>query len=78
MISITEAKTLAAGAYSELPIAEITDIGDRWAFEFDAGDPPIPGVPIVTVGKETGEVGWLTIPPLENIALLEAGTPVTE
>jgi len=78
MISVKEAKQIAVKEYSEYPVAEILDIGNRWVFCFDTGDPPIPGTGMVTVDKETGEVGWLTIPPLENIALLEAGKVVTE
>ena len=83
MLQKTELSTLrcrpvAADTYSEYPIAEILDIGDRWAFSFDSGDPPLPGIPTVTVNKETGEVGWLTIPPLENLELLNAGKVVTE
>nr|DAW60564.1 MAG TPA: immunity protein [Caudoviricetes sp.] len=78
MITIAEAKKLAAGSYNEYPIREILDIGDRWAFRYDSGVPPVPGVPTVTVDKETGEVEWLTVPPLENLALLNAGKVVTE
>lgn len=78
MMTVAQAKKLAADTYSEYPIVEILDIGDRWAFSFDSGDPPLPGIPTVTVNKETGEVGWLTIPPLENLELLNAGKVVTE
>lgn len=78
MISLSEAKVIASKSYSEYPVATILDIGDRWAFRHNSGNPPAPGVPIVTVDKETGAVDWLTIPPLENIALLNAGKVVTE
>ena len=76
MMTVAQAKKLAADTYSEYPIAEILDIGDRWASSFDSGDPPLPGIPTVTVNKETGEVGWLTIPPLENLETLEKGKAI--
>lgn len=80
MITIAEAKKLAIKSYGggKLPIAGILDIGDRWAFELDSGDPPMPGVPTITVNKETGEVKELTIPPLENLYLLNSGKVVSE
>ena len=77
MMTVAQAKKLAADTYSEYPIAEILDIGDRWALSFDSGDPPLPGIPTVTVNKETGEVGWLPIPPLENLEILEKGKVIS-
>lgn len=78
MISLSEAKQIAVKECNEYPVAEIVDIGNRWAFCFDTGDPPIPDVPPVTVDKETGAVGWLTVPPLENLTILDEGKVVTE
>lgn len=80
MIAIAEAKKLAVKSYGggKLPIAKILDIGDRWAFKFDSGEPPVPGIPTITVNKETGAAEWLTIPPIENLDLLNAGKVVSE
>ena len=42
MITVAQAKKLAADTYSEYPIAEILDIGDRWAFSLTAAIPRSP------------------------------------
>ena len=54
MISLKRAKEIAVKDFSEYPISEIIDIGSRWAFCFDSGEPPVPGIPAVTVSKEDG------------------------
>ncbi len=76
MISLEKAKAICKNEYSEFPIAEIIDIGGSWAFCFDSGDPPVPGIPIMTIRKENGEVEYMTIPPLENIEILDNGKVV--
>lgn len=76
MISLEKAKEICKNEYSEFPIAEIVDVGGMWAFCFDSGEPPVPGIPIVTVCKEDGKIGYMTIPPLENIEILENGKVV--
>lgn len=76
MISLKRAKELAVEEFSEYPIGEIIDIGSRWAFCFDSGEPPVPGIPVVTVSKEDGKTGYLPIPPLENLDILNGGTAI--
>ena len=76
MISLKRAKEIAVKEFSEYPIGEIIDIGSRWAFCFDSGDPPVPGIPVVTVSKEDGKTGYLPVPPLENLDILSNGTVI--
>lgn len=57
----------------EYPILEIWDLGDRWVYVFCAGSPAAPGIPMVTISKTEGKVGYITIPPLENIGILDEG-----
>ena len=76
MISLKKGKEIAVKEFSEFPICEIIDIGNLWAFCFDSGDPPVPGVPVVTVSKENGKTGYLSIPPLENLDILNSGIVV--
>ena len=73
MIELEKARKIAQKEYPEYPIVETIDIGDRWAFSLDSGDPPVPGIPYIVVGKNDGAVGHLTIPPLENLDILEKG-----
>ena len=70
MISLERAKGLAAKDFSEYPIKEIIDLGNRWAFCYDSGETPVPGVCTVTVKKCDGKIGYLPIPPLENLDVL--------
>lgn len=76
MISLERAKEIAIQNFSEYPIGEIIDIGNRWAFCYDSGEPPVPGIPIVTVKKEDGKTGYMTVPPLENLDILSNGTVI--
>lgn len=48
-------------------VSKIIDMGNRWGVCYDSGEPPVPGVPVVTIEKETGETGILAVPPLENL-----------
>lgn len=70
MITLDVAKTIAKKEFPDFDIFSIKDIGDRWAFDFDAS---VPGVPIVCVDKLDGAVSWLTIPPLENLDIVDRG-----
>ena len=73
MISFETGKEMVAKEFSEFPIGEIVDIGGMWAFCFDSGEPPVPGALIVTVSKEDGGIGYLPIPPIENLDIIENG-----
>ena len=37
---------------------------------------PTPGIPILCVNKESGEVREMTIPPISNLRILKRGTEV--
>ena len=71
MISLERAKGLTAKEFSEYPIKEMIDLGNRWAFCYDSGETPVPGVCTVTVKK-----CYLPIPPLENLDVLNNGTVI--
>lgn len=73
--AIGKTELMAKGDYK---IAEIIDIGDSYAICYepaDGGD-PIPGDYPITVKKENGEIGCLTIPPIGNIDRLAKGKKV--
>lgn len=72
MISWQEGKEIAKKEI-EYPILEIWDLGDRWVYVFCAGSPAAPGIPMVSISKDEGKVGYITIPPLENIGILDEG-----
>lgn len=72
MITIKEAKTKAKAEMPELEVVSCVDIGNKYAFSFGIDKDNIPpGTPIVCVNKENGKITHLTIPPIENIAVLE-------
>jgi len=56
------------------------DIGEEYAFYMDliGADEkrPTPGIPILCVNKESGEVREMTIPPISNLRILKRGTEV--
>ena len=56
---------------------EVTDISDRWAFMFsiDAQTALIPATSFFMF-KEDGRMEWFSIPPLENLDLLESGKEI--
>lgn len=70
---------IAKKEMSGLDIIECKDIGDRYAFSFGYKDDEEipPGMPTVCINKSDGEISYLTIPPLSNLALLRAGKDVT-
>lgn len=76
MITLEKAKNIAQEQAPEFSIAEVIDIGERWAFCFDMGETPVPGFPVITVDKADGMVGELPVPPIENLDLLENGKVV--
>ena len=59
----------------DFPLLWCLDIGDGYAFFFSP-EPIPPGLPIVTVDKISGNIGFLTIPPLENLDLLDKGKEI--
>ena len=73
MITLEKAKNIAQKYMYGYPIAEIIDIGECWVFCFNTGIHPVPGIPAVTVNKKDGVVGVVTVPPLENLDLLDSG-----
>lgn len=77
MISNERAINIAKEQFPDFPIYDITDIGEELAFSYDTGEPPIPGIPFVCVNKNTGDVRYLTIPPIDNIRIIENGKSVT-
>jgi len=63
-------------SYSDVALVGCLDIGDRYAFSFNSKGKPLIGAPVFTVNKNTGELGYLSIPPLENLRLLRKGTNI--
>ena len=80
MIDLKQAYDIALAAaskqYSEVELLDCTDIVDRYAFAFGAEGKPLIGAPVYTINKSTGELGYLVIPPLENLKLLKSGVKI--
>lgn len=70
MITIDTAKIIAQNEFPDFPIYSIIDVGDEWAFDYDT---PIPGIPFICVSKSNGSVRRLSVPPLENLDIIENG-----
>jgi hypothetical protein len=62
--------------YTKVELFACFDIGDKYAFTFKSGGKTLYGAPVFTVEKNTGELGYLSIPPLENLKMLEKGTKI--
>lgn len=73
MITVYEARILAEQKHTFHSIGWIYDVGDRWIVCFDAGDPPVPGVPIIAFDKDGSGFQWLSIPPFSNLDLINSG-----
>ena len=70
MITLDDAKKIAQNEFPDFPIYTITDIGGKWAFDFDT---PIPAIPFVCVDKSSGTASHMPVPPLENLDIIENG-----
>ncbi len=73
MITLERAKEIAQLQVPDFYISKIIDIGGEWVFSYDFGNPVPPGSPIVCISKSNGDVSHMTIPPLENLDILEKG-----
>lgn len=76
MMELIKAKDIASKEFPDYPIASVIDIGKAWAFDFDTGNPAIPGIPFVCVNKQNGKVDYLSVPPLENLDIINNGIAV--
>lgn len=74
MITYEEAYKKAKKENEDLKIISCVDIGEKYVFSFGIDKDNIPpGIPMVSVSKGNAKVEYFTIPPLENIDLLEKG-----
>ena len=64
---------MAQEVHPEYPIASSYNLGEEWAFDFDSGEPAVPGIHSVCVNKQTGEMELVPVPPLENLDRIEEG-----
>ena len=73
-----QAISIAHGYAEKYEIIGCVDIGNAYAFYINyPGIAEIePGLPIIVVDKESGAVSEMSIPPLENLDILERGTPI--
>ena len=84
MITYKKACTIAGNVRDkECPSckhAHVVDIKDRWAFTFSVYAPNdaryMTPAPSFFIFKEDGRVEWFSIPPLENLDLIESGHAV--
>lgn len=77
MIELKKAYEKAHKEFPDYKLIECVDIGKAYAFYFSPEeDEAIPGIPYVAVNKQTGDVDYLTIPPFENLALIQNGKRV--
>lgn len=75
MITFEKAYKKAEKEFEDLNIISCVDIGEKYVFSFGIDKDNIPpGIPMVSVEKENAKVEYFTIPPIENIELLDKGT----
>ena len=71
-IALNEAKR----EYGESELLVCTDIGDRFVFAIGYEGRSIKGASLITIGKHSGEIGYLCLPDDENFELLDKGVQV--
>ena len=76
MIDFEKAMDIAQKQFPDYPVFDAADIGERWAFSFDTGEPAIPGIPYVCVNKSIAAVDYLPVPPIENLDIIKKGKKV--
>ena len=78
MILFEELKSIAAKEMPDMEIKQCTDIGNDYVFAFGVNgkDDVLPGTPFVRISKDSGKCSFMTIPPIENLELLEKGKEV--
>lgn len=73
MIDIKDAYEKAKLKAENFSLLETRDSGDMWIFIFgskDRGGKIYPGAPNITVHKQSGETGLLTVPPVTNLKII--------
>ena len=76
MITIQKARELAKKEMKEYTIIGCVDIGDEYVFSFAFDGELVPGTPMISVAKKDGKTSYFTIPPVENIAILDNGKEI--
>lgn len=77
LIDLKKACSIAKKEFKDLELINCIDIGDKYVFSFGVNKDDVPpGLPIVCVQKENGKVSYMTIPPLENLKILENGKEI--
>jgi len=71
-ISLETAQKLASKQMKGLDLFEIRETDTFWYFEYGkmVDNILVPGVPAVSVSKNDGAIDYITVPPLENLDLL--------
>lgn len=76
MVTLKEAYSTAQKEFPGYKLVECVDIGKAYAFYFSPGKEAVPGIPYIAVSKASGSVDYLTIPPVENLALIQKGKKI--
>ena len=77
-MNFEEIKRKAEKELPDLIISRCIDIGEKYAFSFRLENeaPVPPGIPIICVDKNSGEISYMTIPPLTNLDILKNGKEI--
>ena len=73
-MEIREAYKKARNAEPNLDLLEVYECDDKWIFDFgeiDKNGKLLPDTPNITVSKYDGKVGYITIPPIENLKIFK-------
>ena len=76
MITIQKACELAKKEMKEYDIIDCVDIGDEYVFSFSLDGEIVPATPMISIAKKNGKLSYFTIPPIENIDVLNNGTKI--
>ncbi|MBE7016633.1 MAG: hypothetical protein E7420_00545 [Ruminococcaceae bacterium] len=72
--ALSIAKEIKAEKFPNFKHGAAAEIKDRWAFIFSADkDTVLTPAPMFYVFKENGRVEWFSVPPMENLELINSG-----
>ena len=73
MIALKDAYDKAKVVFPDYSLVECIDIGKAFVFYFSDDIEATPGIPYIIVDKNTGNIDYLTIPPIKNLKMIRQG-----
>ena len=66
-IEFEVALEMAQSWYPQYPIVHAWDLGSRWLFSYNTGDPPLPGIHSCCINKNTSKIEYYFPPKYKGV-----------